>query len=102
MYNQPVMTDVKEASALIENEPTLIYWIFVEAATLGTKGTVKIRDGTSTNGKEMARIVAGYNLVSPFYPPIRCAMGVYVEKDAAVTSYTIGYLPERVAKGQQF
>lgn len=102
MYNQPIMTEVKTASAVIENEPTLIYWIFIEVNALGTLSGIKIYDGTTAGGKEVARLVVGYNRVNSFFPPIRCDMGVYVEKGDKVVSYTIGYLPVKVAKGQEF
>lgn len=102
MYNQPVMTDVKTASAVIENEPTLIYWIFIEVNAVGTLSMLKIYDGTTTGGKEVARLIVADSRVNSFFPPICCDMGVYVEKDAKVISYTIGYLPVKVAKGQEF
>lgn len=99
MYNKPVQTEVATADKAITDEPTFLYWIFVEPATIGTKGTVAIRDGHSTSDKEVARIVSGNGRMVHFNPPIRCDAGLYIDKDAAVTSYTVGYLFERIAKG---
>jgi len=81
-----------------------VYWIFIEAAALGTKGTVKIYDGVTTQGKEVARLVTGYNRMNSFFPPIRCSVGLYIEINVAqaVTSYTVGFLSEKTALKQKF
>ena len=99
MYNKPVQTDVATADKAFTDEPTLVYWVFIEPLQIGTKGTLKVRDGHSTSDKEVARIVLGNGRMVHFNPPIRCAGGLYVDIDAWVTSYTVGYLFERLVKG---
>jgi len=101
MYDKPVQTDVATADKAITDEPTILYWAMLEPATLGAKGTLKIRDGHSTSDKEVARIVTGDGRPFNFYPPIRLASGLYCDIDAAVTSYTVGYLFERIVKGER-
>jgi len=104
MYNQPVETYVGTESILVDDGAQLVYWIFVEPTTVATKGTVKIYDGISTQGKEVCRIVTGGARMFPFFPPIRCSVGLYIEINTvnAVTSYTVGFLSEKTALKQQF
>jgi len=97
MYDEPVVTYYGTADKAIEDEPTLVYWVFVEPLQLGTISTLYIRDGHSTSDPIVAKIAVGDSRVSPFYPPIRCAHGLYIDIDAWVTSYTVGYLRERDA-----
>ena len=78
MYNQPVETFIGEAELLVDDGPQLVYWLFMEPATIATKGTLKIYDGVSTQGKEVARIVTGYGRMHSFFPPIRCSVGLYI------------------------
>ena len=101
MYDKPVQTGVAEASKAITDEPTLVYWIFVQITTLDTLGTLKIRDGFSTSDKEIARITTLHGGMFPFYPPLRCAAGLYVEATSGVTSFTVGYLFERLVSGKE-
>lgn len=96
MYSKPCMTHVDTASRLIYDQEAILYWIFVEAATLNTKGTVVIYDGWDTAGVEKCRLVAGYNRITTFYPPFICNDALYIHKDQAVTSYSLGFLPAKV------
>ena len=96
MYNKPVQTEVATADKAITNEPTFLYWVFIEPKTSGAFGTVKVRDGFSTSDKEVARFVTEHGRMFPCYPPVRCAGGLYVDMDAEVRSYTVGYRFERL------
>ena len=97
MENKPVLTHYDTASRLITDKPARVYWIFVRAVTLGTVGTVIVYDGWDTTGTIKISLVVGYNRVNPFVPPFSCAKGLYISMDGAVTSYTVGWLPESVA-----
>ncbi|GAI77085.1 unnamed protein product, partial [marine sediment metagenome] len=82
----------------LESEPTLLYWLSLCSKTANAAGTLKVRDGTDATGKEKLRVTAllFYHLV--FNPPIRCAMGLFVEIDTEIADYTVGYLTEEVAE----
>jgi len=95
MYSKPVETHYGTADKAVTDKPTLVYWIFSDIAVLGTIGTIYIRDGYSTSAPIVAKISSGYSRLSPFYPPIRCAHGLYVDKDTHVTSFTVGYREEK-------
>lgn len=97
MSERYVVSRVATADELFESEPTLIYWVVIEVLQGGSKSTLKIRDGFSTSGKEVARFVTEYSRGFNLFPPIRCASGLYVDIDAWVSSYTVGFLPEEVA-----
>ena len=96
MYSKPCQTHVDTASRLIHDQETILYWIFVEAASLNTKGTLTIYDGWDANGVEKFRHVAGYNRLTTFYPPFICNDALYIETDQTVTSYSLGFLPAKV------
>lgn len=96
MYNKPCVTHVDTASRLVHDQEAILYWIFIEVAALGTLGTVKIYDGWDTAGVEKCRLVVGYSRMHHFYPPFICNDALYIEKDQAVTSYSLGFLPAKV------
>lgn len=95
MYNKPVETYVGTADKAVTDKPTLVYWIAIEINTPGTMSLLRIRDGFSTSAPVVARLYFAYGRVHSFYPPIRCAHGLYVDIEATVISYTIGYREEK-------
>jgi len=95
MYNKPVEVHYGTADKAVTNKPTLVYWLIPDVATLGTIGTIYVRDGYSTDAPIVAKIATGYSRLHAFFPPFRCAHGLYVDMDSAVTSFTIGYREER-------
>ena len=88
-------TYVGTADKAVTDVPTLVYWAWLEPATLATEGTLAIRDGFSASDEERARIVDAYGYPRLFNPPLRCAHGLFMDMDAAVTSYTVGYIKEK-------
>lgn len=101
MYNKPVLTHVDIASRLISDKPTLVYWIFIRVTNINIEGLLQIYDGWDTAGVEKVRLVVGYNRIHNFYPPFLCNSALYIEMADTVTSYTVGYLPEVVAKAKE-
>lgn len=101
MYNKPVVSRVATADTLFEEQPTLLYWLSVSPTTLATAGVLKVRDGTDITGTEKLRITTGQFHHLLFNPPIRCAMALFVDIDAAIADYTVGYLTEEALEGSQ-
>ena len=95
MEPEIVETYVGTADKAVTDKPTRVYWLFLEVLQLGTPATLKIKDGFSTEGEEKVRIAAGYSRVHCFCPPIRCAHGLYIDVDAWVKSYSVGYREEK-------
>lgn len=98
MAPKGVRPEVKTADALISRNPAYIHWITANPATIGTAGTLIIYDGFDTGGKKIFELISGYDRFCLFDPPIDCRQGIYVDIDAAVTSYSIAY--ESKARGQ--
>lgn len=104
MYNQPVETYVGTSSILVDDGAQLVYWIIVEPTSVHAAGTLLIYDGVSDKGKVVARIKTAYTRIFPFFPPIRCSVGLYISIGSviAIASYTVGFLAEGTVKKQQF
>lgn len=100
MYNKPVKTGVGDKDKNFTKEATLVYWVIVNPNTAGTQGTLKIIDGVNANGTERARFTTAYNQHMPFYPPLRCDDGLFIDMDSNIGSYTVGYLTEAIAMGE--
>lgn len=101
MYKKPVVSKVATADTLFESQPTLLYWLSVSPTTLATAGVLKVRDGTDTSGTEKLRVTTGQFHHLVFNPPIRCAMGLFVDIDGNIADYTVGYLTEEALQGSQ-
>lgn len=97
MSKKCVVTKVATADQLFESEPTRVYWLTVIPQTAGTDGLITIRDGTDANGTPQWQAWVRETKHFHFAPPIRCVMGLFIDVDANIDSYTIGYLTEDVA-----
>lgn len=97
MYDEPVMTQCLTEDKVIEDEPTLVYWLIVNGSSMAHRGILSLYDGLSTQGEMIARVETYGACVPVFYPPIRCKHGVYIAINDRVSYYTIGYLRERDA-----
>lgn len=80
---------------LINKDASEVYWITVNAGTLGTMGLCRIYDGFDTTGKLKWEMHPGYDRNYNFIPPIPCDQGVFVEIDAATLCYTIAWRPKK-------
>jgi len=98
MITDYVVSRVAVASELFESEPTLVYWLTLTPAVVDTIGLCSIRDGTDVTGKVKWQAETGENMHYVFSPAIRCYNGLFIEVDAHIDIYTVGYLPEEVAK----
>lgn len=87
-------TYVGTGDKAVTDEPTLVYWAWLEPATIATKGTLAIRDGFSASDEEKVRIVDAYGYPRLFNPPVRCAHGLFMDMETTCTSYTVGYIRE--------
>ena len=96
MFKKPVQTHVDTASRLISEQETILYWIFIEPETKATLGTMNIYDGWDAAGTEKCRLVTGEGRLYHFYPPFICNDGLYIVIDAAIASYSLGFLPAKV------
>lgn len=99
MSERYVVSDSAAADKLFEGEPTLVYWITVTPKTVATEGLITIRDGTDATGKKKWNAQAREVKHFIFHPPIRCAMGLFIDVDANIDMYSVGYLTEEVALG---
>lgn len=99
MQEEVVETYYGAAAKEVSPEPARVYWLHVEAKTAGTIGKVDIFDGNGTGDWRVARITEAYGNTHPFNPPIKCKRALYVDMDANVISYTVGYIREVNLKG---
>lgn len=81
-------------TTLIQKDACEVWWITVSAATILTKGLIKIYDGFDTNGKLEWQLEPAYSKHCNFIPPIPCDYGITVYNDANIASYTIAYRPK--------
>lgn len=102
MYSKPCMTHVDTESRLIHDQETILYWIFVEPATKATLGTLSIYDGWSAAGVEKCRLVTGEGRLYTFNPPFICNDALYIAKAVTVASYSLGFLPAKVAFAEDY
>jgi len=91
MEEKLINTHVETNSKLLNKGPSWIYWMTANPATLGTAGTLGIYDGFDNGGKKVFEVKTGYDRFNTFLPPISCNQGIYVEVDAAIDSYVVGY-----------
>lgn len=91
MAEKTVVSIVESASKLISKDPSYIYWMTANPATLGTAGTIRIYDGFDTGGRKVFEMITGYDRFNNFSPAIECHEGIYVEVDAGIDTYVIGY-----------
>ena len=99
MPEKTVVTIVESASKLVSRDPSYIYWLTANPATLGTSGTISIYDGFDANGRKVFEMKTGYDRFNTFIPPIDCEQGIYVAVDANIDTYVIGYLTKKWANG---
>ena len=97
MAERYVRSEFGIANKLFQSEPTLVYWLTVTPAAVATIGLIKIRDGTDVNGTIKWQAETGVVKQFVFSPPIRCAMGLFIEVADAIDLFTVGYLTEEVA-----
>lgn len=90
----PVSPLVHTTARLLQTQPTLVFWIAVNPKTINTEAVLALYDGQNTSGTKRQEIATGYALQLLFQPPIRFSQGLYVDIDAQIDSYTIGYLTE--------
>ncbi|MBA7572237.1 hypothetical protein ES708_14013 [subsurface metagenome] len=97
MYERPCLTHVDTASRLIHDQEAILFWIILVPAALNAQGTINVYDGWDAAGKLKCIIKAGYARQHCFCPPIGCNDALYIEKDEHVESYSLGFLPTKVA-----
>lgn len=90
-----VIQAVSGTAMVIERNASEVYWITINAATLGTMGLCRIYDGFDAGGKLMWEMHPGYDRNYNFIPPIPCDQGVFVEIDQSTLCYTIAYRPKK-------
>jgi len=96
MYDKPVLTHVDTASRLVHDQEAVLYWIFVEPKTLGTKAVLTVYDGWDAAGVVKFSHDSGYARMCPFHPPFICNDALYIHADSEVASYSLGFLPAKV------
>ncbi|GAH71145.1 unnamed protein product, partial [marine sediment metagenome] len=71
----------------------------INVAAAGVIGTVNLYDGFSTSDTERLRATTGYDFPGNLSYPIQFSKALYVVKDVAIGSYTIGYLTMDTVNG---
>lgn len=78
---------------VIQRGKAKVYWITVFPETVATVGVIKIYDGLDAGGRLKWGVETGVVGHFVFSPAIPCEQGLYIDSDANVGGYTIGYRP---------
>lgn len=87
-----IETFVGTANKQVTKEPCLVFFLVINVAVAGAIGTVNLYDGFSIRDTERLRATTGYDFPGNLSYPIQFTKALYAVKDAAIGSYTVGYL----------
>lgn len=87
------LTHHGDADIHLDKGSGVVYWILVMATT--GSGTIRIRDGSDTGGKELTciEIQANRGVLYPFSPPLPYRDGLFVDVIDHIQCFTIAYGP---------
>lgn len=80
---------------LINKEATEIYWLTACPNVFLTATTICIFDGFDVGGKLVWESRPGQSRHYNFVPPIHCEQGVFVDCNADMGAFTIGFRPKK-------
>ena len=80
-------------TTLIQKNAVKVHWITIFPQAVATVGVIKIYDGFDTGGKLKWQLETGVVKHCLFSPPIPCDQGLFIDSDANIGGYTIGYRP---------